>query len=68
VLGHDGVSYAASDRVPIGDADVDQPSDREPNLHLHAGGQQDGRDRNLDHELGVTSEHGRREWREPTPK
>ena len=61
VLGHGVAAYAASDRVPIGDADVDLPNDREPMSHLHAGGQQVGQDRNLDHELGATSEHDRRE-------
>ena len=38
VLGRGVAAYAASDREPIGDADVDLPSDREPMLHLHAGG------------------------------
>ena len=43
VLGREvAVLDAASDLEPIGDADVDQPSDREPMSHLHAGGQQVG--------------------------
>ena len=51
VLGH-GVAAldAASDRVPIGDADVDRPNDPESMSHVYADGLQVGWDRNHAHE------------------
>ena len=68
VLGH-GVAAlgAASDREPIHGGGFGEPSDREPKTHLHADGLRVGWDRNHAHEQGVTNEHDRRGWQEPTP-
>ncbi len=67
VLGHGAVALDASDREPIHGDDDGEPNDRAPKSHDYADGLQVGWDRNHAHEQGVTNEHDRRGWREPTP-